>query len=123
MKKRDIIIIAVVLVVAAVGMAAVSLLAPKGEPVYAYIYVGDRLYETDPLDEDKLIEIDQGDGTVNHVEIKNGVVRMVDSTCPDKQCVYQGEMSEDNYEERPMRNWIVCLPNQVSIELSLQDEE
>ncbi len=124
MKKRDVIIIVVVLVVALAGLVAVKLLTPKPEPgaeYYAYIYIGGELYEADPLDEDKLLEIDQGSGTVNHIEIKNGVVRMVDSTCPDKQCVGQGEMSAENYEQR-LLPYIICLPNQIRIELAAKGD-
>ena len=32
-------------------------------------------------------------------------------------------MTEENVDTRPMRNWIVCLPNGISIELRLASEE
>lgn len=121
MKKRDIIIIAAVLVVAAVGFLAMRLLAPETAADYVYIYVNDKLYEADPLNEDKLIEIDQGNGVVNHVQIKNGIVRMSDSTCPDKLCVKQGDLSAESYESFPVP--IACLPNKVIIELKTHSEE
>ncbi len=119
MKKRDIIIIVAVLVVAAAGFLAMRLFSSGAD--YVYIYVNDALYEADPLNEDKLIEIDQGDGVVNHIQIKNGIVRMVDSTCPDKLCVKQGDLSAESYEKFPVP--IACLPNKVIIELKTQDKE
>lgn len=122
MKKRDIIIIAAVLAVAVLGMAAVRFFSPKGDSAYLRVYVNDQVYREVSLDEDQVIEIDQGSGVVNHVEIQDGAARMLDSTCPDQLCVGFGDMSVDNYEDRPLRNWTVCLPNQVALELVLDSE-
>ena len=110
MKKRDVIIISVFLVLALIGLAAVKLFAPTGNITYADIYVGDKLYEVVPLNRDTVITIDQGDGKVNRVEVKDGAIFMADSTCTDHLCISQGAMSPDNYEGRPMLNWIICLP-------------
>ena len=54
---------------------------------------------------------------VNHIQIKDGKVYMADSTCENQDCVEQGTMTGENVDTRPMRNWIVCLPNGISIEL------
>ncbi len=121
-KKRDLVIVAAVLLVAVAGMAAVRFLAPNAPVGRAKIYVGSYVYKEVSLDEDQVIEIDQGSDVVNHVEVKDGAINMVDSTCPDQQCVHQGEITAENYEDRALRNWIVCLPNQVTIELVLEDE-
>lgn len=122
MKKRDLLIIGVVLLVAVAGMLAVRFLSPNKAANHAKIYVGSYVYKEVSLDEDQVIEINQGNDIVNHVEIKDGAIFMADSTCPDQQCVYQGEITMDNYEQRALRNWVVCLPNQVTIELVLEDE-
>ena len=122
MKKRDIIIIAVFLAVALIGMAAVKLFAPTGTITYVDIYVNESLYEVAPLNKDAVIVIDQGDGKVNRVEIKDGSVFMSDSTCSDHLCIIQGEMNPENYEDRPMLNWIICLPNLVTVELRIDEE-
>lgn len=124
MKKRDIIIIAAILAVALAAFGIISAVMSRqegGPEDMVYIYVKDQLYEADPLDEDKTVEIDQGDGIVNHVEIKDGKVRMLDSTCDNQNCVGMGSMSEE--DPGPMFNFIVCLPHQVSIELRLASEE
>jgi len=84
--------------------------------------VNDALYEVVPLNEDTVITIDQGDGKVNRVEVKNGEIFMSDSTCADHLCITQGKMSSDNYENRPMLNWIICLPNLVTVELRIDEE-
>ena len=122
MKKRDVLIVAVLLFVAVAGMAAVKLLAPNTVTDRARIYVGSYIYKEVSLSEDQVIEIDQGNGIVNHVEVKDGAIFMADSSCPDQQCVGQGDISMENYEIRVLRNWIVCLPNQVTVALVLEDE-
>ena len=120
MKKRDIIIIAVFLTIAIIGLAAVRLFAPSGNITYADIYVNDVLYEAVPLNKDAVIIVDQGDGKVNRVEVKDGEIFMLDSTCADHLCVDQGAMSPENYEKRPLLNWIICLPNMVTVELRVE---
>ena len=122
MKKRDIVIIAVFLAVALIGLGAIQLFAPRGSITYADIYVNDQLYEAVPLNKDAVITIDQGDGKVNRVEVKDGAIFMADSTCTDHLCITQGAMSPENYEKRPMFNWIICLPNLVSVERRVEQE-
>lgn len=124
MKRKDVLIILAVLLIAAAGMVAVWLSSRNAVVEYAWIYLGSDPYpyKEVALNEDQVIEIDQGSGVVNHIEVKDGAIRMLDSTCPDKQCVYQGEMSMETYEQRVFRNWIICLPNQVSVMLVLGEE-
>ena len=122
MKKRDIIIIAVFLAIAIIGMAGAKLLVPKGNITYADIYINNALYEAVPLNKNTVITVDQGDGKVNHVEVKGGAIFMADSTCSDGLCISQGKMTPENYEDRPMLNWIICLPNQVTVQLRVDEE-
>ena len=122
MKKRDVLIIVIFLVVALVGMAVAKFLVPKGNITYADIYINDQLYEAVPLNEDTVITVDQGDGKVNYVQVRDGAIFMADSTCSDGLCISQGEMSPENYEDRPMLNWIICLPNQVTVQLRVDEE-
>lgn len=122
MKKRDAVIISAFLAVALLGLLAVKVFASTGNIRYADIYVNEMLYEAVPLDEDAVICIDQGDGKINYVEVKDGAIFMADSTCADHLCVNQGAMSPENYEKRPMMNWIICLPNMVTVELRIEQE-
>lgn len=122
MKKRDAAIIAVFLAVALLGLIATKVFAPAGNITYADIYVNEMLYEAVPLNEDTVITIDQGDGKVNHVQVKDGAIFMADSSCADHLCVNQGAMSPENYEKRPLLNWIICLPNMVTVELRIEQE-
>lgn len=120
MKKRDLLIIAVFLAIGLIGIVIFRLFAPSGGITYADIYVNNKFYEAVSLSEDTVITIDQGDGKVNRIEVKDGAIFMADSTCPDHLCVIQGPMSPENYEDRPLLNWIICLPNRVTIELRIE---
>lgn len=120
MKKRDVFIIVGFLAVALIGLLGVRLFAPQGNITYADIYINDMLYEAVDLSEDTVITVDQGEGKVNHIEVKDGMIFMADSTCADQLCVDQGEMGPDNYENRPLLNWIICLPNKVTVELRVE---
>lgn len=44
------------------------------------------------------------------IEIEGQFIRMIDSACPDKVCVYQGRKSQPG-------DAIVCIPNRVTIKI------
>ena len=89
---------------------------------YVRIQVRDKLYRIAPLDRDAVIPIDQGGGKINFVAIENGAVRMASSTCDNQTCVHQGSVSLHNRYARALYNTIVCLPNQVLLEVLAADE-
>ena len=47
---------------------------------------------------------------------------MEDSTCEGHDCVEQGEVTFDNIGTRILGRYILCLPNQVSLELYSTEE-
>ncbi|MEG1858264.1 MAG: NusG domain II-containing protein, partial [Pseudoflavonifractor sp.] len=107
MKKRDIIVIALVLAVAgglfAVGKLTGGHTAPKN---LVSISVGSEVYKVVPLDEPQIIHIDQGGGAVNDIEITaKGEIFMKDSTCNNQECVKMGVMTAENIETRPLGAW------------------
>ena len=63
-----------------------------------------------PLNKDRIIEIDKG----IVVEIKDGKVRMRESTCKNRYCVKQG------WSERFP---IICIPNEVSVLIKSKQKE
>jgi len=86
--------------------------------VNVYVGSGDEPYEHVPLNEPRSIRIDQGDGRVNVIEIKDGGVQMAYSTCQNQDCVHQGVVTDESRHSRALGDWIVCLPNGVSIQLT-----
>lgn len=59
------------------------------------------------------------DGTqaLNLIHLTPNSVYMEDSTCKNHDCVDQGEVTLENIPERVLGNMIICLPNQVALQL------
>lgn len=111
--KKDIVIIGAALVIC---IAAALIFAGRGKGSVR-VYVGEELYEEASLYADRTIVIEQEDGCRNEVRIEDGKVYMAFSTCENQNCVHQGEMTPDNIASRALSNWIICLPNRVTVEL------
>ena len=64
------------------------------------------------------------DGTeaVNTIHLTPEGVYMEDSTCENHDCVNQGVVTLDNRDERILSNMIICLPNQVTLQLFTPEE-
>ena len=64
------------------------------------------------------------DGTeaVNTIHLTPEGVYMEDSTCEGHDCVQQGVVTLDNRQERILGNMIICLPNQVTLQLFTPEE-
>ncbi len=64
------------------------------------------------------------DGTEseNLIHLTPEGVYMEDSTCQGHDCVDQGMVTLENREERILGNMIICLPNQVLLQLYTPDE-
>ena len=64
------------------------------------------------------------DGTeaVNVIHLSPEGVYMEDSTCENHDCVEQGEVTLDNKQDRILGNMIICLPNQVMLQLYTPEE-
>lgn len=92
----------------------------KTESVRGYVVltVGGRQYgDPIPMDRDKIITLKQEDGKINKVHITPETVYMEFSTCENQDCVGQGEVHVDSYKDRILGTYIICLPNNVSIEM------
>lgn len=64
------------------------------------------------------------DGTEaeNVIHLTPEGVYMEDSTCANHDCIQQGIVTLENREERILSNMIICLPNQVSLQLFTPEE-
>ena len=90
---------------------------------HVIITVGGRQYgDPIPMDRDKIITIRQENGEINKIRITPDSVDMEYSTCENQDCIGEGTITLDNYNERILGTWIICLPNQVTIEMVPADE-
>lgn len=100
MKKRDFVIIAATLL-----LAAIFYIFTNGGSDRLSVYSDGRLWGEFSFREDAVIDIN---GT-NTLTIKDGKAYMTFATCPDKLCIHQGEIDAEG-------GTIICLPNRVSVE-------
>lgn len=118
MKKKDILLICGVLLLALLAFLASRLLMPQSTGARVTVYVGDAVYAEVAADDYQTITIDQGDGKVNVVIIGEDGVHMESSTCKNQICVHHSPINPSNADELLLDNWIVCLPNGVSVEVT-----
>ncbi len=95
-------------IAAIIGTAIIFL--KKDEERFVHIYKDNLAVGVYPLNRDRVIRLDEH----NTVGIKDGKVRMLKADCPDKLCVKQGAG-----DVLP----IVCLPNQVVVEIRSRNAE
>ena len=110
MKKRDIVLIALLLAAAlALYFGAQLLGADEVSSVVVTIDGAEVLRK--PLAVNDSYEIRQDDGSVNVIAVENGSVYMKEANCRDGLCVQQGRM-------RSAAKTIVCLPHKLVVTLS-----
>lgn len=107
MKKRDIGLIGIVLLIA---FLCWFIPCVRGQFTYEKaqlrITVNGEEYGVYSLEEDRVIRI----GDTNVCEIKDGYVTMTEADCPDHLCMKQKRISKTG-------GTIVCLPNRVVLEI------
>ena len=85
---------------------------------HVLLTIGNRQYgDPIPMDRDKIITLKQEDGKINKVHITPEKVYMESSTCDNQDCVQQGEIHVDTYQDRILGTYVICLPNNVTIEM------
>ena len=117
-----ILVIAAVLIVivAAAGLLTTQAWKQPAEAdaqAYLRVQAGSEIWPLIPLAEGGEHVIDQGSGRVNVVHTTATSIRMHSSTCDNQNCVDQGEVSLTNGSDRVLGNMIVCLPNEVILEI------
>lgn len=58
----------------------------------------------------------------NYLHITPTGMYMESANCDSQDCVHQGEVTLENKDTRILYNMIICLPNQVVVELYTPDE-
>ena len=79
----------------------------------AEIYQDGKLILTIPLDqvqEPYTLDIEEGNGHVNRIEVRPGCIGMISADCPDLLCVRQGFIHSPAIP-------VTCLPNKLVIRL------
>lgn len=106
-KKRDIVLAAVLLILGITGVLIVKYGLKSGNT--ADVYIDDKLVQTIDMsvDDEYTFQTDKGSNTV---EVRNGAVSMKSADCPDKVCVRM-ETKNRNGET------ITCLPHKLVIEV------
>lgn len=93
--------------------------AASSAPVQAYLVVtvGGMLYEPLPLAGEGAFTISQDENTFNTIRVTPDSIWMEHSSCDNQDCVDQGTVSLENMDTRVLSNMIICLPNEVVLEL------
>ena len=106
-KAGDAVIISFFLLIIAVSIFFLHQFSSSSGNAYASIMVKDTEYVY-PLDKDCLLEF-QGEMGKSVLEIKNGTIRFLESTCYDSTCIKMGEAGENKAK------YLACLPNLVIV--------
>lgn len=108
MKKKDVLLIGSVVILAALFWLVPRIIDMfhEDEKLQLRITVAGNEYGTYALEKEQIIEIQD----TNVCEIKNGKVSMISAQCPDQLCRRQGPIHRQG-------ETIVCLPNKVVLEI------
>ena len=114
--NRATVICAVLVIVAlAAGFAALAhARTSAGDSFVALVHDADGVVHELPLDKDVRLEISTSLGH-NTVVVEDGAVRMEDADCPNRTCLQVHPLTAPGAQ-------IICLPNQLWIEVVPQGE-
>ena len=115
-KKRDIILALVLILLGIVCYGVIRLGQKKGSQVI--IYEDQKEIGRYDLNTDTTKEIQTAKG-MNILEIKNGMAYVTEADCPDQVCIRMGKISKTGEN-------IVCLPHKLVVQLegdSAADEQ
>jgi hypothetical protein len=107
-KKNDIILLTAAIFFGIAIILLINITKTDGSKVR--VYKNQKVYMTLDLNKDTTFTVKGEDGSFNTFEIKDGYVKMIDASCPDKLCVHHKAIHY-NHEQ------IVCLPNKVCLEI------
>lgn len=113
MKKNDLILAAVFLIIGIAALLYMNLNKKAGDKVL--VTVNGQVYKELSLNKDAQLEI-VGDFGNNILEIKDGYADITSATCNDGICVHSNKISNNN-------ETIVCLPNKVIVKVISQNTD
>lgn len=88
---------------------------------FLVVTVGYKTYQPIPLTEEGYYRFRHGD-CINIVHVTPTSIDMHEANCDNQDCVEQGEVTLENKDTRILGNRIICLPNQVTLQLYSRDE-
>ncbi|NTW72821.1 MAG: NusG domain II-containing protein [Eubacteriaceae bacterium] len=111
MKRKDLIFISMVLVIALISVAAVYFYKGNSAAYKVVISVDGEVYKEIPLMEDtnETVIVDNDYGR-NEIKITSTYAKMIEADCPDQICVYSANAEETG-------DMIVCLPHKLIVEV------
>lgn len=116
MKKKDIVVMGIILVVAAGIFLGVKLYASsrKNEEQMGYVYYQNTIILAFDINRDKIYDFD---GSYGHMqlEVKDGRWRIINEECPNHICSSMGWVGPEDLIP------IVCLPNEVYVTYEAED--
>lgn len=120
-KRRDILLGLGILLAAGLVflLTRISFLNQKPKNLVR-IYVNGQLYAEEALGKERDVTVTQPNGAENVVHLTENGFYMAKSTCTNQLCVYQGDVTEENYATRFLGTHVLCLPNRVDVELVLE---
>lgn len=109
-KKKDIIIITIILIAAGIFYFVYNMMSYKGD-AKAEIYYESELIMTVMLNEkeDRAFTLPQNEHVVFHL-YEDGSIRFEESDCPDKVCINSGKLKH-------IGSSAACLPNKVILKI------
>ena len=110
MKKKDMILIAVLLL-AAFALYAVSQTTLGAPAASVVVTLDGKEVLRKPLAVEGSYPIEQADGSVNVIAVEDGAAYMAEANCRDGLCIRQGRMKN-------AAKTIVCLPHKLVVQLS-----
>lgn len=109
MKKKEIVIIVVALLLALISYMTISFFNSDKTNCTVKNAKGEVLLEFN-INEDNYYTL-QGEYGIFHIEVKDGECRAIDVDCPNHNCVAVGWISPKN----PLP--IICIPNNIVIRI------
>jgi len=111
--KNDVILIAAILVLAIIAAILLFLFRTEGDRVV--VTVDGQIFGEYSLNEDRIVEIKNGEG-YNLLVIEGGRAYIKEANCPDGIC-------SDHWPVEYAGDCIICLPNQVVVEIHTQESD
>ena len=116
MKKNDVIMIGIIVVIALVALCLVNLYGKwNTKDAQAVVTIDGTEYGRYPLSEDRTVKIESENNGYNLLIIEKGDARIEEASCPDKVCVRHKPIDKTG-------ETLVCLPNKVVVEIENGEE-